>query len=49
MYRFNHITMLAPLFSVLPLSAWLMLLGSTLVGMIMRPSSTPAPDRIAHL
>ena len=39
MYRFNSITMLAPLFSVLPLSAWLMLLGSTLLGMVMKPAA----------
>jgi hypothetical protein len=35
MYRFNSITNLAPLFSAMPLSAWLMLLASTLVGIVL--------------
>lgn len=39
MYRFSSIMMLVPLFSVLPLSAWLMLLASTLLGMVMKPAS----------
>ena len=42
MYRFNSITMLAPLFSVLPLSAWLMLLASTLLAMVTKPNAVPA-------
>ncbi len=49
MYRFHNITMLAPLFSVLPLSAWLMLVGSTLFGMAMKNSSATPAKRLAQL
>jgi hypothetical protein len=45
MYRFNSITMLAPLFSVLPLSAWLVLLASTALRMVMKPSTSA--ERVA--
>ena len=45
MYRFNSITNLAPLFSAMPLSAWLILLASTLVGVVLErpvPASASA-------
>ena len=38
MYRFQPITNLAPLFSALPLSSWLMLVGSTLVAVAFQAS-----------
>jgi hypothetical protein len=42
MYRFHSITNLAPLFSAMPLSAWLMLVASTLLGvMLERPAPVP--------
>ena len=48
MYRFNSITNLAPLFSAMPLGAWLMLVASTVVAVMLRPmkataSVTPRP------
>ncbi len=46
MHRFHTITMLAPLFSVLPLSAWLILVGSTLLGMAMNTPATSSLKRI---
>ena len=41
MYRFNPITNLAPLFSVLPLGAWLMLVAGTIVGLLLRREILP--------
>jgi hypothetical protein len=41
MYRFNSITNLAPLFSAMPFSAWLMLVASTLLKMMLRPTANP--------
>ena len=39
MHRLHSITHLAPLFSVLPLSAWLMLVASTLFSLFVRSTS----------
>jgi hypothetical protein len=42
MYRFNSITNLAPLFSAMPLGAWLMLVASTVVAVILHPVKATA-------
>jgi len=39
MYRFSQITTLAPLFSVMPFGAWLMLVAGTVIGIIFAPTS----------
>ena len=42
MYRFNSISTLAPLFSVMPFGAWLMLVAGTLVSLALRPKAAVA-------
>jgi hypothetical protein len=43
MYRFNSITNLAPLFSVLPFGAWLMLLAGAMVSVLLKPIPAHTP------
>lgn len=46
MYRFHSITTLAPLFSVLPFGAWLMLVAGTLMSLVLRPATpVPVPEK----